>query len=45
MDYIKGLYKRRVKAEIESYKDCADEDMKDTINAQDILMLGKTSTK
>ena len=25
MDYIKRVYKRRVQAEIESYKDCADE--------------------
>ena len=44
MDYIKAVYKRRVQAEIESYKDCADEDKRDTIHAQDILMLDRIST-
>ena len=37
MDYIKGVYKRRAQAEIESYKDPEYEEMKDTIQAQDIL--------
>ena len=41
MDYIKGFYKRRVQAVIESYRDFADEEKKDTINAQDILMLDR----
>tara|TARA_B100001109_G_C18569593_1_gene338090 strand:- start:175 stop:360 length:186 start_codon:yes stop_codon:yes gene_type:complete len=39
MDHIKRVYKRRLQAEIESYKDSEDEDKRDTINAQDILML------
>ena len=30
-DYIKGVYKRKIQAEIESYKDLQDEDMRDTI--------------
>ena len=37
MDYIKGVYKRRVQAEIDSYKDSEDEDKTDTIQAQDVL--------
>ena len=39
MDYIKRVYMRRVQAEIESYKDSEDEDKRDTIQAQDVLML------
>ena len=31
MDYIKSVYKRRVQAEIESYKDSEDEVKRDTI--------------
>ena len=41
MEYIKGVYKRRVQAEIDSYKDSEDEDKKDTIQAQDILMIDR----
>ncbi len=33
MNYIKGFYKRRVQAEIESYKDTEDEQQRDTIQA------------
>ena len=43
MDYIKGVYKRKIQAEIESYKDSEDEDKRDTIQAQDILMLDRIS--
>ncbi|MBO8219410.1 hypothetical protein [Prochlorococcus marinus] len=43
MNYIKGVYKRRIQAEIESYQDSDDEDKRDTIQAQDILMLDKIS--
>ena len=43
MDYIKGVYKRKIQAEIESYKDSKDEDKRDTIQAQDILMLDRIS--
>ena len=43
MDYIKGVYKKKIQAEIESYKDSEDEDMRDTIQAQDVLMLDKIS--
>ena len=43
MDYIKGVYKRKIQAEIESYKDPEDEDNRDTIQSQDILMLDSIS--
>ena len=39
IEYIKSVYKRRVQAEIDSYKDFEDEDKRDTIQAQDVLML------
>jgi len=39
IDYIKGVYKRKIQAEIESYKDSEDEEKRDTIEAQDVLML------
>ena len=40
MNYIKGIYKRKVQAEIKSYKDTEDEDKNDTITiqVQDVLM-------
>ena len=44
IDYIKGVYKRKkIQAEIESYKDLEDEDKRDTINAQDVLMFDRIS--
>ena len=43
LDYIKGVYKRKIQAEIESYKDSEDEDKRDTIQAQDILMFDRIS--
>ena len=43
IDYIKGFYKRKIQAEIESYKDPEDEDNRDTIQAQDVLMLDRIS--
>ena len=45
IDYIKGVYKRKIQAEIESYKDSEDEDKdkRDTMQAQDILMLDRIS--
>ena len=43
IDYIKGAYKSRIQAEIESYKDPGDEDKRDTIQAQDVLMLDMIS--
>ena len=43
MDYIKGVYKKKIQAEIESYKDTEDEDKRDTIQAQDVLMLDEVS--
>ena len=43
MDYIKGVYKKKIQSEIESYKDIEDEDKRDTIQVQDILMLDKIS--
>ena len=33
IDYIKGVYKKRVQAEIESYKDPDNEENRDTIQA------------
>ena len=42
IDYIKGVYKRKIQAEIESYKDSND-DEKDTTQAQDVLMLDRIS--
>ena len=43
MDYIKGVYKRKIQAEIESYKNPEDEDKRDTIQSQDVLMLDRIS--
>ena len=45
IDYIKGVYKRKIQSEIESYKDLEDEDedKRDTIQSQDILMLDRIS--
>ena len=43
MDYIKGVYKRKIQAEIESYKDPENEDKSDTIQAQDVLMFDRIS--
>ena len=43
MDYIKGVYKRKIQAEIESYKDPEDEEKRDTIQVQDVLMLDRIS--
>ena len=43
MNYIKGVYKRRIQAEIESYQDSEDEDKRETIQAEDILMLDRIS--
>ena len=43
IDYIKGVYERKIQAEIESYKDPEDDDKKDTIQAQDVLMLDRIS--
>ena len=43
IDYIKGIYKKKIQAEIESYKDSEDEDKRDTIQVQDILMLDRIS--
>ena len=33
IDYIKGVYKRKIQAEIESYKYPEDEDKRDTIQS------------
>ena len=43
MDYIKGVYKRKIQAEIESYRYPEDEDKIDTIQVQDVLMLDRIS--
>ena len=43
LEYIKRVYKKRVQAEIDSYKDSEDEKNKDTIQVQDVLMLDSIS--
>ena len=43
IDYIKEIYKKKIQAEIESYKDPEDEDKRDTIQAQDVLMFDRIS--
>ena len=43
MDYIKSVYKKKIQSEIESYKDTEDEDKRDTIQVQDVLMLERIS--
>ena len=43
MDYIKGIYKKKIQSKIEPYKDIEDEEKRDTIKAQDILMIDKIS--
>ena len=43
IDYIKAIYKKKIQSEIESYKYYEDEDKRDTIQAQDILMLDRIS--
>ena len=43
MDYIKGIYKKKIQSEIESYKDNEDEDRRDKIQVQDVLMLDRIS--
>ena len=43
LEYIKGVYKRRVQAEIDSYKDPDHENKADTIQVQDVLMIDRIS--
>ena len=43
LEYIKEVYKRRVQAEIDSYKDSEDENKVDTIQSQDVLMIDRIS--
>ena len=43
IDYIKGFYKRKIKAEIESPKEAEVEEKRDTIQVQDVLMLDRIS--
>ena len=44
LEYIKGVYKKRVQAEIDSYNDPDDEEKSDTIQVQDVLMLDTINT-
>ena len=41
LEYIKEVYKKRVQSEIDSYKDTDDEDKRDTIQAQDVLIIDR----
>ena len=43
IDYIRRVYKKKIQAEVESYKDPEDENKRDTIQAQDVLMLDRIS--
>ena len=43
IDYIKEVYKRKIQAENESYNDPEDEDKRDTIQVQDVLMLDRST--
>ena len=43
IDYIKSVYKRKIQSEIESYKDYENDEEKDTIQVQDVLMLDTIS--
>ena len=43
IDYINGIYEKKIQSEIESHKDLEDEDKRDTIQAQDVLMLDRIS--
>ena len=43
IDYIKRVYKKKIQSEIESYKDSDDEDKRDTVQSQDVLMLDRIS--
>ena len=43
LDYIKRVYKKKIQSEIESHKDSEDEDKRDTIQAQDVLMFDRIS--
>jgi len=43
IDYIKGVYKRKIQADIESYTDTKDQEKRDTIKVQDVLMLDRIS--
>ena len=36
IDYIKGVYKRKIQAEIEFYKDAEYEEKRDAIQVQDV---------
>ena len=41
IEYIKAVYKKKIQSEIDSYKDYENEDKRDTIQAQDILLLDR----
>ena len=43
IDYINGIYKKKIQSEIESYKDPEDEDKRDTIQVQDVLLIDRIS--
>ena len=43
LEYIKEVYKKRLQSEIDSYKDSEDEDKRDTMRAEDVLMFDRVS--
>jgi len=43
LEYIKGVYKKKNQAKIKSYEASEDEDKRDTIKVQDVLLLDRIS--
>ena len=43
INFIKRVYRRKIQAEIDSYIEPEDQDNRDTIQAQDVLMLDRFS--
>ena len=43
LEYIKRVYKRKVQAEVDSYRDSEKEKKTDTIQSQDVLMIDRIS--
>ena len=44
LEYINGVYKRRVQAEIDSFKDSEEKNKTDTIQSQDVLIIDRISS-
>ena len=44
LEYIKRVYEKRVQAEIDSYKDSEDEQKRDLIQVQEVLIIKNISS-